>query len=169
MRTTTIFFFILLISNDFAFAQDTIAQKDSTHLYENIETYSERSSFTKFMFRLFFKPVAPASSQKIRNKRLIQKPYSSFEGKIIRQINITTLDPFGYSIGDTIAASLNFLSKTGNRLHIKTQTGTIRNLLLVRKNQPFDSLTGERVGAVGTQYELHYRCILFCSGCPGKL
>lgn len=140
IKSSAILFFVLLMANDFAFAQDAIAQKDSTHLYENIETYAERTRFTKFMFRLFFKPVSPAPVQKALNKRLIQKPYSFFEGKIIRKIDIITLDPFGYSIGDTITASLNFLSKTGNRFHLKSQPNTIRNLLLVRKNQPFDSL-----------------------------
>jgi hypothetical protein len=118
-KSAAILFFVLLITNDFAFAQDTIAQKDSTRLYENIETYSEKSGFTQFMFRLFFKPVSPAPAQKILNKRLIQKPYSSFEGKIIRQINITTLDPFGNSIGDTISASLNFISKPETNFILK--------------------------------------------------
>ncbi|WP_291860125.1 hypothetical protein [Marinilabilia sp.] len=74
------------------------------------------------------------------NKRLKQKPYSSFEGKIIRQINIVTLDPFGNSIGDTISGSLNFLSKAGNKFHLKTRSSTIRNLLLIREKQSFDSL-----------------------------
>lgn len=140
IKCAAILFFVLLITNDLAFAQDTINQNDSTRLYENIETYSERSGFTQFMFRLFFKPVSPAPAQKILNKRLIQKPYSSFEGKIIRKINIVTLDPFGYSIGDTIGASLNFISKTGNKFHVKTHPFTIRNLLLIHQNQPFDSL-----------------------------
>ncbi len=139
-RNVVILFFVLLITNDFAFAQDTIVQKDSTHLYENIETYSERSKFTKFMFRLFFKPVAPDLPQKKKNKRPIQKPYSSFEGKIIRKINIETLDPFGNSIGDTITSSLNFIARAGNKFHIKTRTIAIRNLLLIHKNQPFDAL-----------------------------
>jgi hypothetical protein len=138
IKCAAILFFVILTTNDFVFAQDTSVQKDSTHLYENIETYSERSKFTKFMFRLFFKPVTPV--QKIVNKKLIQKPYSSFEGKIVRQINIVTLDPFGYSIGDTITASPSFLSKTGNKFHIKTHPFTIRNLLLIHQNQPFDSL-----------------------------
>ena len=140
IKEAAILFFILLITNDFAFAQDTIVQKDSTHLYENIETYSERNSFTKFMFRMFFKPVLPVPAQKILIKRLVQKPYSSFEGKTIRNINIVTLDPFGNSIGDTITTSLNFLSRTGNGIHVKTFPKTIRNLLLVRENQIFDSL-----------------------------
>lgn len=140
IRIVAIMFFVLLITNDFVFAQDTIARKDSSLLYENIETYSERNRFTKFMFRMFFKPVSPAPVQKILNKRLIQEPYSSFEGKTIRKINIVTLDPFKNSIGDTITASLNYLTRTGNKLHVKTYPNTIRNLLLVRENQPFDSL-----------------------------
>ncbi len=140
IKSAAVLFFVLLISNDFAFAQEDIAQKDSTKLYENIETYSEKSRFTQLMFRLFFKPVSPAPALKILNKRVIQKPYSSFEGKIIRQINIVTLDPFGNSIGDTISASINFISKTGNKVHVKTNPFTIRNLLLIHRNQPFDSL-----------------------------
>ncbi|MCK9399736.1 MAG: hypothetical protein M0Q51_07030 [Bacteroidales bacterium] len=92
------------------------------------------------MYRLVFKPVAPSSKKKKVYKKLIQKPYSTFEGKIIRHINIVTLDPFGYSIADTIVTSQNFILKAGNKLHIKSQSGTIRNLLLIRENKPFDSL-----------------------------
>lgn len=136
----------LLITNDFAFAQETTAPKDSIdqkeqpRIYQNIETYSERSKFTRFMIRLFFKPVVPdLPPQEVKTRR-IHKPYSSFEGKIIRNINIVTLDPFGNSIGDTITTSLNLLSRAGNKLHVKTQISTIRNQLLFRENQTFDSL-----------------------------
>ncbi len=138
------FLFVSVLTSDFAFAQQTVAKKDSTNLYENIEAYSGRSNFTKFVYRLFFKPIAPAPVKRKGGrkvyKKLIQKPYSAFEGKIIRNINIETLDPFGSSIGDTIKASLNWLSKTGNKMHIKSHGITIRNLLLIRQNQQFDSL-----------------------------
>ncbi len=136
----------LLATNDFAFAQetnapnDTIAPKEPASIYQNIETYSKRSKFTRFMIRLFFKPVVPDLPPREKKTRRIQKPYSSFEGKIIRNINIVTLDPFGNSIGDTITTSLNFFSRAGNKLHVKTRNSTIRNLLLFGKNQPFDSL-----------------------------
>jgi hypothetical protein len=96
------------------------------------------------MYSLIFRPVNSNShlkkGKKKVYKKLIQKPYSAFEGKIIRHINIETLDPFGYSIGDSIQSSLNFVTKTGNKLHIKSQGITIRNLLLIRQNQVFDSL-----------------------------
>ncbi|HCX99954.1 MAG TPA: hypothetical protein DG754_07430 [Bacteroidales bacterium] len=139
-RIVVILFFVSLIANDFAFAQETSAPKDSTLLYKKIETYSDRSKLTRFMYHLFFKPVAPNLQQKEKRKIQIQKPYSTFEGKIIRNIKIVTLDPFKNSIGDTITSSPNFLLRAGNRIHIKTRTSTIRNLLLIRKNQPFDAL-----------------------------
>lgn len=146
MRLKNIFilFFISVLTCDFAFSQEPVVKTDSTRLYENIEAYSKRSKFTKFMYGLFFKPVAPDPIKKKGNnkvyKKLIQKPYSTFEGKIIRNINIITLDPFGNTIGDTMVASRNFLIRTGNKLHIKSQLITIRNLLVIYQNQPFDSL-----------------------------
>jgi hypothetical protein len=50
------------------------------------------------------------------------------------------LDPFGYSATDTTVVKQNASSKAGNKLHIKSQGITIRNLLLIHKNEPFDSL-----------------------------
>jgi hypothetical protein len=130
---------IFSLVND-AFAQETPISKDSTHLYENIENYSEQSKFTKYLYRLFFKPVAPVLAKIKKSKRRIQKPYSTFEGKTIRNINIVTLDPFGNSIGDTIVSSLNFLTRAGNKFHLQSRASAIRNLLLIKKNQPFDAL-----------------------------
>lgn len=85
------------------------------------------------------KPACPKRKKKTY-KKLIQKPYSTFEGKTIRHIYVETLDPFGYSIDDTTAVAKNRLTKIGNDLHVKTLNITIRNLLLIRQNQPFDAL-----------------------------
>ncbi|MEI6142661.1 MAG: hypothetical protein WCP85_25530 [Mariniphaga sp.] len=137
-------FFIISFGFDPALAQQKTVLKDTTRIYADIETYSKRSKFTKFIYTLIFNPVKRATLKKNTSKKvyrkLIRKPYSVFEGKIIRHINIETLDPFGYSIGDTTVVSQNLVSKTGNSLHIKTLGITIRNLLLFRQNQLFDSL-----------------------------
>jgi hypothetical protein len=127
-----------------AYSQETPAKKDSTQLYKDIETYSKKRGFTKFMYKLIFKPAIPAkvkkSAKKKGYKKLIQKPYSAFEGKTIRHIYIKTLDPFGYSITDTNAAPTNFFVKFGDKIHVKSQQMAIQNMLLIRQNQPFDSL-----------------------------
>lgn len=136
--------FVSVIISDFAFAQKKPLKIDSTKVYENIESFSVKRKFTKYMYRTLFKPVAASSQiQKAKKKvykKLIHKPYSAFEGKIIRNIHIITLDPSGYSIADTVVRAQSALAKTTNRLHIKTQGITIRNLILIRKNQVFDSL-----------------------------
>jgi len=139
-KTILLIFTILSLISDFAFPQQPTAPKDSTRLYKKIETFSKQGKFTKLMYSFVFKPVATNQAKKKIYKKLIIKPYSAFEGKVIRHIDIVTLDPFGYSMADTIVAPGNFLAKTGNNLHIKSLTITIRNLLLIRKNQLFDSL-----------------------------
>jgi len=139
-RFVALLFFISLNANNFTFAQETSSPKDSTGIYETMENYTDRSKFTSFMYRLFFKPISPDLSQIKENKKQIQQPYSTFEGKTIRNIEIQTLDPFGNSIGDTIHSHQSFIFRAGNSLHIQTREQTIRNLLLISKNQTFDAL-----------------------------
>lgn len=146
MRCTKIVILLscFMFTSVYAVAQDTIVKKDTTHLYKNIETFSKGSKFKTFIYSLIFKSTTTKPPQKKAKKsvykKLIQKPYSAFEGKIIRHINIETLDPFGYSIDDTTVRMQNFFARTGNKLHVKSQEITIRNLLLVHQNQVFDSL-----------------------------
>ena len=109
------------------------------------------------MYRLVFKPVAVISKKKVKKKvyqKLIQKPYSAFEGKIIRNINIDTLDPFGYSMVDTTIAKQNFLHKTGNKLHLKSQRLAIQNLLLIRQKSAIRFIACKRIGTIDPRSEL---------------
>ena len=146
MRIRKIIFLclIFIILDVPAFAQKDTTQKDSTLFYKKIESFSGRGKFTKFLHQLIFKPVSKDSlnykAKKRGRKSIVQKPYSSFEGKIIRHITIVTLDPFGYSLTDTAQKSQNILLRAGNSLHNKSRQSTIRNLLLFRQYQKFDSL-----------------------------
>jgi hypothetical protein len=138
-----ILFFVSFLINDFAFAQQDTIKADTTRLYKDIESISKRTKFGTFFYRMFFKPVAAVPKKAVPRKgykKLIQKPYSTFEGKIIRNINIVTLDPFGYSVTDTTFTKKNFFFKAGNLVHIKTQISTILDLLLIKKNEKFNSL-----------------------------
>jgi hypothetical protein len=132
-------FYLVSCSIQPAVAQQTPVKPDSSKVYRNIETFSKKSKFTKFMYGLVFKPVATTKLSKKRPKPS-HSPYDNVEGKIIRNIDIVTLDPFGYSVTDTSAVPHNFFLNTGNWLHIKSKFFTIKNILLIRKNEPFDSL-----------------------------
>ncbi len=136
-----ILFLVSVFISAFALAQQTTVKKDSTKLYKNIETYSKRNKFNTFIYRLIFKPITIITKKDTKRKvykKLIRTPYITFQGKIIRNINIVTLDPFGYSVNDT-SSSQNRLTKAANTLHVKTQILAIRNLLLIHKNEPFNS------------------------------
>ncbi len=134
---------ICLCACMFVYSQEHPVKEDSTRIYKDIETYSKRRGFTKFLYNLVFKPVAIITKkpqEKKRYSKRIQKPYSDFEGKTIRNIHIETMDPFGYSIDDTNDTLQNAFIKKANKLHVKSQNFTIRNLLLIRQNQLFDPL-----------------------------
>jgi hypothetical protein len=139
-----ILFSISVFSSEISFAQIPIEKKDSTHVYKNIETYAKRRKFTDFIYRLVINPIAvntkTDNEKKKKRTHPVQKPYRNFEGKIIRSINVETLDPFGYSVTDTIITLQSYLLKAANNLHFKSQRITIRNLLLIKPYQKFDSL-----------------------------
>jgi hypothetical protein len=61
---------------------------------------------------------------------------ANVEGKVIRNISIVTLDPFGYSDIDTTVNPKNWAERTGNRLHLKTKKLAIKKLLLFKKISP---------------------------------
>ncbi len=119
-----------------SFSQVGQAKEDSSAVYKDIQTYSKKNKFTKLLHKLIFEPV----NVKIKKKRVLPRIQQKFEGKIIRNITIETLDPFGYSDKDSNREPKNWAEKTGNRIHLKTKKLAIRNLLLFRENKPLDSL-----------------------------
>jgi len=129
-----------MLIGQIAFAEGQASEKkDSTDVYKTIETFSKKNKFTTLMYGMVFKDADSMSLQK-RPHNTLQQRYRPFEGKIIRNINITSLAPFGFSATDTALSPQNFLLKAGNTLHVKTQDFTIKNILLFNENKPFDSL-----------------------------
>ena len=121
------------------------AGNDSVQVYKKIEENSKKSKFKKFIYRLLFKAhrSETKSQKKARQAFFIKKSFDRNEGKIIREIRIETLDPFGYSADNYKDQPEKGFEKFGNTLHIKTKNWTIRNLLLFKKNEPLDSLSAK--------------------------
>jgi hypothetical protein len=122
-------------------AHDSLKVRQDSITFRALETYSKKSKFMRFIHGLIFKNVAAEPGQAVKkSKAKALKPYRKPEGKIVRNIFITTLNPFGYSLQDTTVHPQGFLSQAGNFAHIKTRTAVIQNLLLFRKNDPYDSM-----------------------------
>lgn len=127
--------------------KDSIMGKKATHKeqeeFQKLEELSKKSKFTHWMHKMVFKRSATQLQQSERqaiDPKEIGIDFGRFEGKIIRKIDIVTMDPFGYSINDSTRVPTKQLDRLGNRLHLKTKQFTIRNLLLFQKNEPLDSL-----------------------------
>ena len=131
---------MLFFSYQFVCAQENLIQKDTSKGYRAIEKYSKKRKFTKFIHKLIFHSVETEKVTKSSFQKINTKNYATFEGKIVRNIHIKTLDPFGYSETDSLKSPKNFAEKAGNALHIKTKQIAIKNLLLIKKNVPLDSL-----------------------------
>ena len=136
----TLFYVLIIINYQLSFAQENQKEKDSSKMYRDIEKYSKKRKFTKFIYKLIFEPVAEQKVKKSSFNKIKKPDYLQYEGKIIRSISIKTLDPFGYSDSDSTRVPTNFVTKAGNSLHLKTKKIAIRNLLLIKKNKPLDSL-----------------------------
>ena len=123
------------------FAQ-TKETDSTTTIYYDIHELSKKSKFNKFIYKLLFRSsalkvenlipeVKPVAEQHITNKT---------NGRVIRNITIETLDPFGHSVKNETKQPKNSIEKFGNHTHIKTKKATIKNLLLFKKNTLCDSI-----------------------------
>ncbi len=134
-------FFLIVLSGVSVqgFSQNKEEKQDSLKVYRSMESFAKKKSFTYALYKAFFRPVSELNNKK--RKRLKIPSYETYEGKIIRNIYISTYDPFGFDIYDTLQKPTNFWTKAGNKLHLKTSRFAIRNQLLFHEGDALDELT----------------------------
>lgn len=121
---------------------DSLQNQKNDRFYKNIQQRSRNSKFTKLLYGLMFEPVNPSDDkkavQKIENQ--LQRNFATSQGKIIRNIYVKSLDPFGYTEKDTTVKPHRKIDKIGNSMHARTKSFTVKGLLLFEKNEALDSL-----------------------------
>lgn len=132
-------FFIILLSVIGVKAQ-TI--KDTSNFYYKLEKKANKHAFTSWIYDVVFEDIDTVEI--IEPSKFIKKntvnPFLKYKGKIIRDINIIVLDPFGYSVNNFYGKSPDFLERLGNKYHTTTKEHIIKNLLLFKINEPVDAL-----------------------------
>lgn len=135
---------ILLLFSLIFFCHVTVAQDSvfktapkEPKIYDKIEKYSKKRKVTQFFHRLLFRDYDP-NQVAAPQKTVKVKPRN--ENKIIRNIDVETLDPFGYSITNKKQLPKHFVEKFGNAVHRKTRDITVKNFLLFKKYDLVDSL-----------------------------
>ncbi len=137
----TLIVFLIYFGSQGTFAQVKETEKDSARMYKKIEEFSKKRGFTKFIHGLIFEPIKTKKKiAKAKPKKVPKKTFAKFEGKIIRNINIETFDPFTIAEESDPDKPVRTISKIGNSLHLKSKRLTILNLLLIKKNRLLDSL-----------------------------
>lgn len=125
---------LVLLVTQLSFSQSNKTEKDTVAMYNSIQQYSKKHKYTKFLHGLIFRSSNTSKSEKI----IAPKLHLNADGKIIRKIEIVTLDPFGYSDIDSTALPKNWGERTGNKFHLKTKKFAIRNFLLFKENSVYD-------------------------------
>lgn len=122
-------------------AQTIEKKSDSVSVYQNINDLSKKSKFSRFVYKLIFKESALKAENLVpfKPKKEVKVVKKHQEGKVIRNITIETLDPFGYSVTNEKKIPKHKLEHFGNTVHIKTQEVTIRNSILFKKYDKLDA------------------------------
>ena len=164
----TCFFIALFLSCQFLSAQDKTVKKDSVKMYRDIERFSKRNKFSKFMYKLIFKalPTKKVPPKKKSKKKI--SSYISYEGKIIRNIKVDAMDPFGNSVTDTTAKADKWVERFGNTIHVRSKPWAIRNYLIFKRNDVFDSITIKESERLVQSQRFIRRAIIVPENVPGS-
>lgn len=120
------------------------AQKpaDTLDFYSRLQNKADKHKVTKWIYDAMFTDMNNVSDDTViyTKSSKTQNAYLKYKGKIVRNITIVSLDPFGYSVNDTTEKNLGKLQSVANKYHIDTRKHVIRNLLLFKPDKELDPL-----------------------------
>jgi hypothetical protein len=121
-------------------SRDSFPAPDTLAIYKKIKKAAYHYRLTRFLFHsIFVDPSPPVYDPRpLSDEQKKKDPILQHSGKIIRQVEVEVLDPFGYSVNDTITTRVNYFQRIGNRYHVTTRHRIIRNLLLFKKNDTLE-------------------------------
>jgi len=113
-------------------AKDTARSVGLPKEYQSLKQQSSKNRWTKRLFSLLIREARPPG--KSDEKESMVDEYKTFEGKIVRNINIKVLSPFGTNIKDPdyITEDLNVF----NNLHVLTRESTIKSIIQFKRGSP---------------------------------
>ncbi|MEJ8803075.1 hypothetical protein [Pontibacter sp. H249] len=123
-----------------AIQQDTVKQNFDQRLIENLRRISKRKTIMGKLLDAILDFDRKEEDVYGLDAELIQREYEKHNYKIVRRLDIVTLDAFGYSLNDSTRVPRNILEKAGNALHVKTSRGLVRNQLLFRRDEALEPL-----------------------------
>lgn len=125
---------------------DSSKLKRSRSFYDSLKIKAGKYEWTSELYNWLF-TSAPAGIYEEKTSKSEQE-FVKYEGKIIRNIRILELDVFGPVIRDTSIIDTSRISRTLNKIHIKTRERYIRNNLIIENGDevnPYVLADNERI------------------------
>jgi len=118
---------------------DSLRQRfDEERMLNRLQAYTRRKTIAGRAASALFNFTKRQQEQAGLDAVLLNRQFDRHNFKIVRRIDIRTLDAFGYSLTDSTKVPRTFLEKSGNALHLKTSRGRVRQVLLFRPGQPLE-------------------------------
>ncbi|MES2559359.1 MAG: hypothetical protein V4590_06440 [Bacteroidota bacterium] len=119
-----------------------LSQKpDTTNLYYRIHKKAQKHKVTEWIYDGIFRdPIVKHDTFPVIRNSKKKNPYLVYQGKVVRNIRVISLDPFGFSVNDTLKELPNKTEALANRYHVNTRRYIIRNILLFKSNKKLDPL-----------------------------
>jgi len=115
---------------------DSLRQRfDQERMLLRLQAYSRRKTLAGKALGALFNFSKRQQEQAGLDAVLLDRQFDRHNFKVVRRVNIRTLDAFGYSLSDSARVPRSFWEKSGNALHIKTARSRIRQVLLFRPGQ----------------------------------
>ncbi|WP_045688948.1 hypothetical protein [Hymenobacter sp. AT01-02] len=111
---------------------------DEERLLNGLKAYTKRKTIAGKAASALFNFTERREDRAGLDAVLLDRQFDRHSYKIVRSIDIQTLDAFGFSISDSTRRPRNFMEKTGNTLHIKTTRSRVRQVLLFRTGEELE-------------------------------
>ncbi|MBJ6110792.1 hypothetical protein JAO73_17340 [Hymenobacter sp. BT523] len=111
---------------------------DQERIINRLKAYSRRKTIVGKALSGLLNFTQRQEEQAGLDAVLLNRQFDQHNFKVVRRVEITTLDAFGYSLSDSTKVPRSFWEKSGNALHLKTSRSRIRQVLLFRPGQPLE-------------------------------
>ena len=118
---------------------DSLRQRfDQERVITRLQAYARRKTIAGRVASGLFNFTRRQEEQAGLDAVLLNRQFDRHNFKIVRRVDIRTLDAFGYSLTDSVRQPRSFWEKSGNALHLKTARSRVRQVLLFRPGQPLE-------------------------------
>ena len=108
-------------------------EKQSQSFYDSLQLKASGSRWTRELHNIVIRPPKSGPVTDTLQTSASILPFLPYNGKIIREVKIQKLDPFGPSIFDTARYTLSNIENLGNNIHVLTKEYVLYNYILFER------------------------------------